>query len=692
MGLISQPILDPLVGSKIGRYVIQARVGEGGMGVVYRAEQTPLGRPVALKVIHSALASDDKVVKRFLREAKIACQLTNPHTVTIFDFGNEDGVLYLAMELLQGESLHERLCRGTVEPVRAAEITAQVCRSLMEAHKKGIIHRDLKPDNIFLGTADDGALLAKVLDYGLARLVSNDDSPLGVQATLTQIGTIVGTPIYMSPEQARGRKLDARTDLYSMGIVLFEMLTGVAPFMDEDAVVVLGKHIKDKVPRIAETGARVAPPAALQVLVDKLLEKEPSKRPPDAAWVFQELRAYLASATTGGPLPSVMDETSSPGLTLRDPVPPRPVAPDAESGVQPRLELPVVDEWEDTAAGAPGRASGGPLHDLKQPSGRTPLPPLESEPTLQIASDPAMVAEVDSRAITVFPEPAEPPTLDGETRPLETSELPTTALSTETGTATPPVPVAQAGVSLLYSGTAVRRPGIPPLALVVGGVVLLGIVVGIVILSMGGDEPVIAATALPTTAGAPSAGRPAADAQPRPGAGLAKVPATPGDPAPTPPPNGPTAAPADPSPAPEPPPPPGMSARPPVDGRWTGTFSSTRGTLQLVQRGDTVTGTFGTDGHLSGTADGAVLRFEWSERGQQGHGVLRSYHSRRGRVVLRGSTGEGRQEEGEAWDGMLSPPPRAPRKIRPVKRGTGLQYGNDEIFGAGRRPRPRTNR
>ncbi len=380
------------------------------MGTVYRAEQTPLGRPVALKVIHRAFVSDPKVVSRFLREAKIACQLTNPHTVTIFDFGNEEGVLYLAMELLQGQSLHERLCRGPVEPVRAAEIAAQVCRSLTEAHKKGIIHRDLKPDNIFLSSADDGALLCKVLDYGLARVMSSDESPGGIQATLTQIGTIVGTPIYMSPEQARGKKLDARTDLYSMGVVLFEMLSGVAPFLDEDAVVVLGKHIRDPVPRIAETGARVAPPAALQVLVDKLLEKEPSKRPPDAAWVFQELRAYLAQvAGRSTRLPAI--EETSPPVHAPDAPPPRISPPDAASGVQPRMdEAPASDadrEWE-VATETESRRSRAAAAVAAPPQAMALHPTLqmESPESVALSEAPTTVPVAPRRSA---PAPTRPP-------------------------------------------------------------------------------------------------------------------------------------------------------------------------------------------------------------------------------------------------------------------------------------------
>ncbi len=684
MGQSSQPVIDPLVGSTVGRYVIQAHVGEGGMGTVYRAEQTPLGRPVALKVIHRALVSDQKVVSRFLREAKIACQLTNPHTVTIFDFGNEDGVLYLAMELLQGESLHERLCRGPVEPVRAAEVAAQVGRSLTEAHQKGIIHRDLKPDNIFLSTADDGSLLVKVLDYGLARVMSSDDAPGGIQATLTQIGTIVGTPIYMSPEQARGRKLDARTDLYSMGVVLFEMLSGVAPFLDEDAVVVLGKHIRDPVPRIAETGARVAPPAPLQVLVDKLLEKEPSKRPPDAAWVYQELRTYLSqSAGRSARLPA-MEEPSRPGFTgtaAPDAPPPRISPPDAASGVQARVDEAAPrdskSDWAktDTAGAERARRLGSPAPGPDE---------LGSHPTIRMDSQADVLSEAPT-TVPVRPKPAasisDMPTLAPPTRPPVRTTQPGQPER-------PSAPGVGAAPSLSSYPSGRPAPRRVPLMVFAIGVPVLAALVALVVTVFGRHDGTEITTATPvTTTATPSnpvrlPPLPAGENTPPPTPPNPRLPqhgASPAQP-------GATATQAEPD---EPPAPRGMTPRDVAPGGWAGSYQTSRGAVELAERGALVTGRFGSGGRLQGRADGSVLRFTWLEGAESGNGVLRSFQGPGGRVVVRGSWGADDPDGVHAWIARDRPVGRG--KIRPTKRpgDDGLVIGSDSIFGPGKRNNPR---
>src|SRR5690606_21365238 len=211
-----------------------------------------VGRDVALKIVRRDRAYDPETKARFEREARAMSSLTSPHTVTVFDFGEaDDGSWFLAMEMLVGETLGERLRREGALPWRtAARITCEALKSLSEAHKKGIIHRDLKPDNLFLmrrvarseSETDD---MCKVLDFGIAKL-QHDDQKL--DQLETQAGTVFGTPRYMSPEQAQGAELDARSDLYSLGVILFQMLSGRAPFVDGDAVVVMAKHIKDAPP------------------------------------------------------------------------------------------------------------------------------------------------------------------------------------------------------------------------------------------------------------------------------------------------------------------------------------------------------------------------------------------------------------------------------------------------------------
>jgi serine/threonine protein kinase len=304
-----------LVGTTIGRYRILERIGEGGMGVVFRAVQEGLGRPVALKLIHRTLALEPEVATRFLREARIAGSLTNPNTVTIYEFGKaEDGSLYLAMELVEGESLKARIDReGVVPPHDVAAITIQVCRSLLEAHEKDIAHRDLKPENILLSRTEDGTLRVKVLDYGLARSVNPSETGLGAQ--VTQVGVILGTPEYMSPEQARGLPVDTRSDIYSLGIVMYEMLAGITPFESDSNVSVLASQIAQPPPAMKEIGKRVHPPRALEELVLAMIAKDPADRPADVLAVQGALEAFLQTE----PMPS---QPPIPLMPVRSSTPP----------------------------------------------------------------------------------------------------------------------------------------------------------------------------------------------------------------------------------------------------------------------------------------------------------------------------------------------------------------------------------
>ncbi len=287
---------DPLLGATLGdRYTIVGRLGAGGMGTVYRAEQAPLHREVALKVLRRELGRDPDTVARFTREAKLLSQLRHPNTVTILDFGQSaEGLLFLAMELLEGEMLSSRMRSlehlGVSESVRVA---CGVLRSLDEAHARGIIHRDLKPDNIFLarvhGRPDDDEIV-KVVDFGIAKIRDGELSP-GLDPVATQEGTVFGTPRYMSPEQAQGKTLDGRSDLYAVGVLLFHMLTGQAPFTDDDAVIVMAHHIKTVPPPVSSLvpGARV--PAALEDLVARALAKSPDDRPQTAQEFLSELES-----------------------------------------------------------------------------------------------------------------------------------------------------------------------------------------------------------------------------------------------------------------------------------------------------------------------------------------------------------------------------------------------------------------
>lgn len=278
MRYASTSIEDSLIGSTLaGRYLIEARVGSGAMGAVYRAQQAGLSRPVAIKILNRDRSLAGDTVQRFRREAQAMSALHHPNTVRVFDFGStDDGLLYLAMELLEGESVTQRLLRGALGVKEAVVLAQAVLRSVGEAHAHGIVHRDLKPDNIFLARVQGEPLpVVKVLDFGIAKAVEGERK---IDQFETLDGTVFGTPRYMSPEQAAGKPLDLRSDLYAVGIMLFEYLAGRPPFVDSDAVVVMARHIRE-VPAPLAAAAPDAPiPPCLEFVVERALAKDPVER------------------------------------------------------------------------------------------------------------------------------------------------------------------------------------------------------------------------------------------------------------------------------------------------------------------------------------------------------------------------------------------------------------------------------
>ena len=261
------------------RFEIESFLAAGGMAQVYVARQMNIDRLVAMKVLSPMFSMNPSVVMRFFREARVIAQLSHPNTVRLFDMGETpDKRLFMAMELLEGVELSERIRQGRMKAEEAIPIVRQVAGSLSEAHSKGIIHRDLKPDNIFLTKLN----IVKVLDFGIAKLKQSDDKD---ERKLTKVGTAPGTPEYMSPEQARGKELDARSDLYSLGVVLYEMLAGRPPFEEETFLATILMHVQSPPPPLPED----VPVDLRNYVVNRLLAKDPNCRPDNADAFIQEL-------------------------------------------------------------------------------------------------------------------------------------------------------------------------------------------------------------------------------------------------------------------------------------------------------------------------------------------------------------------------------------------------------------------
>lgn len=269
---------DPLIGRLINdRFKIVALIARGGMGKVYRAEQAPLGRMCAIKVLNPSYAGehDPEFHKRFFLEASIASKLTHPNTVTIFDYGRtDDDVYYMAMEYLEGRTLHRAIREAGFFPEeRAAHVARQVCRALREAHSLGVIHRDLKPANVFLVEHGDENDFVKVLDFGLVKNVSENKGE-----DLTQTGLFMGSPKYMAPEQIRGDRVDARTDIYALGIIMYEMLAGKVPFDRPNSVNILMAHVNEEPPPIRTMNPNAQLSTAFEEVVMRCMAKEPDVR------------------------------------------------------------------------------------------------------------------------------------------------------------------------------------------------------------------------------------------------------------------------------------------------------------------------------------------------------------------------------------------------------------------------------
>ncbi len=264
-----------------GHYQIISKIGEGGVGTVYKAKHLLLDRIVALKIISPERRLDANALMRFQQEAKAVTSLNHPNIVRTYEYGvSEDGNPYLTMEYVEGETLAGLISSYGKQPVDVAvELISQVGQGLTHAHTNGVIHRDIKPENIVLFKGDDGKRVAKILDFGIAKLIKVEEGQ-----KLTETGNIVGSPLYMSPEQCHGRKLDARSDIYSLGCVLYELVTGTPPFRGESAIETLVHHIQTPVPDIPVEDV----PPLINECLQKALAKQPEKR-------FQSVQQFLSA-------------------------------------------------------------------------------------------------------------------------------------------------------------------------------------------------------------------------------------------------------------------------------------------------------------------------------------------------------------------------------------------------------------
>lgn len=344
---------DPLIGITIAeKYSIDRLIGKGGMGAVYEGRHLLLDRPVAIKVLHKNMSADERAAARFIREAKASAKIEHPNAVTIHDFGLlADGSAYLVMEFIRGESLrHILMQKGKVSLEQAIDWITQVCNVVEAAHQQGIIHRDLKPENVMLKESPDGSSMVKVVDFGLAKLVSSGTEHM---PNLTQTGEVLGTPHYMAPEYYEGEEIDKRADIYAIGIIFYELLTGVTPFYGSMQSIIGGHLFKDPKP-LFEEDPNIDP--HINEIVQMALRKKRDERTSSASDFAQNLKSI---ATTNRLFseqrPSLPDKTVKVTESLLrhpsapiDPLPSKLTAPDANVESSSIGQTRQVGTWGET--------------------------------------------------------------------------------------------------------------------------------------------------------------------------------------------------------------------------------------------------------------------------------------------------------------------------------------------------------
>jgi serine/threonine protein kinase len=361
---------DPFIGRELlgGQFKVVQKIGTGGMGSVYKAEQPAMNRMVAIKILHPKLASRKDLVSRFRREARAMSQLTHPNTVKVFMYGEleEDGSLYIVMELLEGRNLNQTVRKeGPMTPERAVPVLMHVCGALQEAHDIGIVHRDLKPENIFLCRQGGLSDFAKVLDFGLAKVTERQMRPGSM--ILTQEGMVFGTPEFMSPEQAQGKTLDARSDIYSLAVILYECLCGKLPFDAKVPMEYIQRHVLEPpIPLNRRTTERLFHPG-LEAVITRALSKQPDDRYQTALEFAEALRPFAAPGAAAYQPPTVSTQAD----TVM-----------AISATNPQVTVPSA---------APAAIKAGPV---AQQSPQRPHPQQTTQPTVPTGPSTPLLAFV----------------------------------------------------------------------------------------------------------------------------------------------------------------------------------------------------------------------------------------------------------------------------------------------------------
>ena len=410
-----------LVGTLLsGRYRIERLLGEGGMGAVYQAEHTHMRKRLAVKVLHPEMSRLPEVVARFEREAMAAAHIDHPNVATATDFGKlDDGSFFLVLEFVEGKSLRASVAKGRLELGRTLHIVWQVAAGLQRAHALNIVHRDLKPENVMLVERDGDPDFVKVLDFGIAKVpvgelianaVTKSDKDSPATPILTQMGMVYGTPEYMAPEQALGQIVDARADLYALGIMAFEMLTGKRPFEQESKVALLGMHVTAPVPNMNERAPDAAIPPEVEAVVLKLLSKEASDRYADAKELTEAITVVLKSLAAQGRV-------------------------DAHYGGVPASSVlsPALSPSPLTPMGEPSLLASGNAMTLLHTGDEPGLPAAKKPMNRRTTIGGAVIGALALGAIIYALAPRHPgPHTDPRTKPITTSSAMTSASSSAT--------------------------------------------------------------------------------------------------------------------------------------------------------------------------------------------------------------------------------------------------------------------